>query len=491
MNPQHYDFIEIGCSDFDTLIQTCNSNTKGISVEPLSCYLNHLPTQPNVTKVQSAISNRDGQIDIWFIDPQVIAINNLPLWLKGCNSVNEPHYQSTQGFSEFYKKESVTVLSVETFISKYCVASVDYLKIDTEGHDCVILNAWLDAIEQQKTMRPLKILFETNILSNVQDQQKLLMRLQSFGYETISHDTDTLVVLKNPCMNHPVTNVTMLFNVPQEKHSGADYKKWSLTLLEASNTPLIIFTDAANVDAICTARKLIKMNVADTFDVSTGCIVARNRNTIVVELQLHMLPLYTKYWSFFEWCHSIDQEKHIHSPQVYLLWNSKLALLRWALDHPLLRNAFGSSWFTWTDIGCCREGPMNLNLFPNSDKFEQQLIKDKIMLHSIEDIVAMDYQINTCGIPTIMANISDIESCTPVIKIQAGFMVLHRDFLNTIVQVYLDTLDRFVSTKTFAGKEQNVLTAMSILHPTQVHVLPAKSTAQIKDKWFAFLERWS
>lgn len=39
------DFIEIGTSDFDTLIESSNDNTHGISIDPVNIYLNKLPTK--------------------------------------------------------------------------------------------------------------------------------------------------------------------------------------------------------------------------------------------------------------------------------------------------------------------------------------------------------------------------------------------------------------------------------------------------------------
>lgn len=42
----HYDFIEIGTSDFDTYIQDKKYiNCKGLSIEPVKYYLNKLPNR--------------------------------------------------------------------------------------------------------------------------------------------------------------------------------------------------------------------------------------------------------------------------------------------------------------------------------------------------------------------------------------------------------------------------------------------------------------
>ena len=36
---KHYDFIEIGTSDFDTLIESSDDNVVGLSIEPIKYYL--------------------------------------------------------------------------------------------------------------------------------------------------------------------------------------------------------------------------------------------------------------------------------------------------------------------------------------------------------------------------------------------------------------------------------------------------------------------
>ena len=43
-----YDFIEIGTSDFQTLIEEASDEAIGLSVEPISYYLNKLPNPKNV-----------------------------------------------------------------------------------------------------------------------------------------------------------------------------------------------------------------------------------------------------------------------------------------------------------------------------------------------------------------------------------------------------------------------------------------------------------
>jgi hypothetical protein len=68
MNKGFYDFIEVGTANFDTIIEKVDDNTRGISIEPLKFYLDQLPDKKNVVKVNAALSNKDGFIDIYYIE---------------------------------------------------------------------------------------------------------------------------------------------------------------------------------------------------------------------------------------------------------------------------------------------------------------------------------------------------------------------------------------------------------------------------------------
>lgn len=87
------DFLEIGTSDFDTLIQVADDNTIGISVEPIKFYLDNLPSPKNVEKVNAAISITGSSEDIplFFIPPHIINEKGLPKWVRGCNCLGKMH----------------------------------------------------------------------------------------------------------------------------------------------------------------------------------------------------------------------------------------------------------------------------------------------------------------------------------------------------------------------------------------------------------------
>jgi FkbM family methyltransferase len=194
-----FDFIEIGTSDFDTLIESSDDNTVGLSVDALKMYLDKLPEKKNVKKIHAGVSDREGNIDIYFVRPEQIEYYHMPTWLRGCNSVGEPHPTVLNVLNHYgipstvIEKETVVLKSMATLLIENDVQSIDYLKIDTEGHDCVILQNYIDFCEGRPELFAKKIRFETNILSSRVKQQEVIDRLLLNGYTLVSFDEDTVL----------------------------------------------------------------------------------------------------------------------------------------------------------------------------------------------------------------------------------------------------------------------------------------------------------
>lgn len=191
-----YDFIEIGTSDFDTLIQN-SQNEIGISIEPLKFYLDNLPDKDNVIKLNCAISDKDSIVDVYWIDPIDIENYNLPGWLRGCNSIVDPHPSAIKELKDrniehIYKKTQCKSLTWESIVDIYDIKYVNYLKIDTEGHDCLIINSILNT----NKILPKKIHFEANILTELNVINNTLKRLTDLGYNVIMKTENEIIVEK-------------------------------------------------------------------------------------------------------------------------------------------------------------------------------------------------------------------------------------------------------------------------------------------------------
>lgn len=189
-----YDFIEIGTSDFDTLIGSTTGKI-GISIEPLKFYLDNLPDNDLVIKLNCAITDFDGLTDVYWIDPKDIIEHDLPQWLRGCNSIIKPHptalrILNDEGLSHIYKKTKCRCFTWQTIVDLYDVKYIDFLKIDTEGHDYVIIN---NILKLNKSL-PKRIQFESNVLTSKLDTENTLYNLKLSGYSVVKIESDNIIV---------------------------------------------------------------------------------------------------------------------------------------------------------------------------------------------------------------------------------------------------------------------------------------------------------
>ena len=143
-------FIEIGTSDFDTCIDLVRKgNWMGIMCEPSPPYFQSLekqieetPYSKNVFLENVAISDYNGQTAF------TVSKQDGPDWVKGISSITAPHHKGERLFDKeenhkwIDKHIEVQCMTLNTLISKYNFEHINYLKIDTEGHELNIIESY-------------------------------------------------------------------------------------------------------------------------------------------------------------------------------------------------------------------------------------------------------------------------------------------------------------------------------------------------------------
>ena len=199
-----YDFIEIGTSDFDTLIQNATAGTLGLSIDPVAHYLDRLPCPSGCSKLNAAISDREGEVAVYFVRPDLIQTLGLPDWLRGCNSIGNPHPTVASLIKDMKLPPDIVVESrvpmyrVQSVLERFNIDGVFFLKLDTEGHDATILEEFFESATVRQY--PHQLLFESNILSDNDRIHRLIAKLLLSGYDIVRAETgggatDTLLRL--------------------------------------------------------------------------------------------------------------------------------------------------------------------------------------------------------------------------------------------------------------------------------------------------------
>jgi hypothetical protein len=195
-----YDFIEIGTSDFDTEIEKKN-NKVGISIEPIKYYINRLPNKQNCIKLNMGISNYNGTCIVNYLSEETIHKYKFPEWVRGCNSINSYHKTVNNlcitkdiDIENICQKDTVEVSTLYTLMNKMSITGVYFLKIDTEGHDTMILKSFYE--ENRNNMYlPHVIQFESNVLSTSENINEIIKLFKMIGYDLIHNGHDTLLKL--------------------------------------------------------------------------------------------------------------------------------------------------------------------------------------------------------------------------------------------------------------------------------------------------------
>jgi len=217
-----YDFIEIGTSDFHTEIEKQDSKV-GISIEPIKYYLDRIPTKSNCIKLNLGISNYVGTCVVHYLSEKTMKTYKFPKWVRGCNSINAPHktVQSlcrSRGIDidQITEKQTVEVTTLQTLMIQMNVAGVYFLKIDTEGHDIVILQKFYEELKNHRYL-PHVIQFESNVLTPAEEVDKMIDLFSTVGYDVTSKGHDTVLSL-----NLQKANKTMYTAVPNYVIRGSN-----------------------------------------------------------------------------------------------------------------------------------------------------------------------------------------------------------------------------------------------------------------------------
>lgn len=206
-----YDFIEIGTSDFQTLIEKATDETMGISIDPMQFYLDRLPSPKNCVKICIAISDHEGEADLHYIPQEVIEKYNLPDWVKGGARIGSRHPFLTILIAnksldhpigepidpdEAFAIKKVKLTRLKNIIDQYDIGSVKVMKLDVEGMDEIILSDYFKCCEEEGYPLPNNIQFE-HVLLHRQKYRELIKTAKRLGYNVFAEKDDTLLIKKH------------------------------------------------------------------------------------------------------------------------------------------------------------------------------------------------------------------------------------------------------------------------------------------------------
>ncbi len=192
-------FVKVGANDGitgdpcgDKLLRM--KKWKGHLIEPIPYIFRNLlkvyGDQQRFKCHQVAISANNGTASIYFLSPKAKDnIPELPYWWDQLASFNPGHIEKHFGttISSYVSTQEVPTLQLRDFIVNQLINDFDFLHIDTEGHDLVVLESMDFSIA-----KPSVVLIEVKHLT-AEDYFKARSILSNAGYNILfASGTDLL-----------------------------------------------------------------------------------------------------------------------------------------------------------------------------------------------------------------------------------------------------------------------------------------------------------
>lgn len=185
-------YIEIGSNNFDTCIPLAENGWKGVMIEPVPEIYAEIERKTSglrILPLNIAISDYDGETE--FAVPRLIPG---PVeedgWVRGIGHVihknnksinNRGLLEDPEGKVNLSHTIKVTCKKLDTLIEELNIEQIDYLKLDTEGHELNIIESYSWRI------RPTFIKLETVHLGAIY-KPTLIKILKKQNY--IIHETE-------------------------------------------------------------------------------------------------------------------------------------------------------------------------------------------------------------------------------------------------------------------------------------------------------------
>lgn len=201
----HIDILQIGAhignTKNDPVYNLDLTDKKVILVEPIPYLYKILlhnyrvkHKNPNITMINVAISDKNGNIDMYTPSPDC-PINDMPWFITQMSSTTKEHYINHKLLERYpelkLEKLSIPCITLNKLIEDFKITSIDTLIVDTEGHDYNILKAFY-----LNLVKPKKIIFEYTYMDGTEkigaNFNELITHFFLNGYKFVKKDHEDI-----------------------------------------------------------------------------------------------------------------------------------------------------------------------------------------------------------------------------------------------------------------------------------------------------------
>jgi hypothetical protein len=260
------------------------------------------------------------------------------------------------------------------------------------------------------------------------------------------------------------TVVTAYYKLPNSKHTYEKYTTWITNLLTHVKGPIHMFTSASEAPWLRETRE------------KSGI-----ENFTLEILPFSELPFQTPEWMDY-WIQTMetqDEFKHLHSPEQFVIWNSKT----WLVMRAIQANRFGTGKFVWCDAGCWRDEWVS-SVAGSSWPSPAKIPDDRMLFLDIRDISWQRFAVQR-GHNWKEINTRNAKEFCIGGTIFAGPKAAWEEWN----KMYYETLAEYKAEGWFAGDDQSVMMSTDLrLTTSSYHILAPQTDNYFQghgDRWFA------
>lgn len=260
------------------------------------------------------------------------------------------------------------------------------------------------------------------------------------------------------------TLITCYYKV-KSKHTFDEYALWIKNLLLSIRCNIVIFTSADQAEWLTSLAFINRNNSNMRSNVGIGGVK-------VIIKELHDLEIVKKYPYIWDMQYIKDPTPYIRTKECYMIWNSKLAFVREAIE----LNPFGSDKFVWNDIGSLREDRfidenyMNLIQYPRYEN---------ISSHKIDIVLIEGFRL-----PNQMIFQNEMH-------LSGAIFGGGSDALLKLIDLFYRNFDMYLKKGYFIGCDQQILATCFQQVPELFNLVIPDYSNKIVDKWFYLYHHYS
>ncbi|KAJ3926258.1 MAG: hypothetical protein NXY57DRAFT_1029640 [Lentinula lateritia] len=262
-------------------------------------------------------------------------------------------------------------------------------------------------------------------------RSSLVYALELDGTNTSSHNDQQILL------------VSGLFPLSKSKHSTEDYRSWLTLFLGSVTTDIYFFTTPELAEVVADVRGSLPITINTTFSTPFD------------------IPPLAKLKEPYEQMHAIDRERSRHSAELYAIWNGK----PYYLDEAVKNSEKQYSYAFWSDAGSFRNDHVYRD-WPSSARVEEVWDEGSRM----SGVAKEDLLFFPMWEPPHASMKNWQEALGPVDTdfSEGSFFGGSPQTVRWWKELFYLYHDYYLSQGIFVGKDQTLINALFLLHPSRV-----------------------